>query len=107
MMDFDGKDSLLQKISRNGLIMQKLQQYMQMALQMAQIVDPMQAQAIAMDIQQTLGGMQGMSPMGGKAPTLVQSDNISGLPKKEHGIVTNARERAGNASQPDGAKQGG
>ena len=107
MMDFDGKDSLLQKISKNGLMWQKLQQYMQMALQMAQMIDPMQAQAIAMDIQQTLGGMQGMPAMGGKVPALVQNDNISGLPKKEHGIVSNARERAGNASQPDGAKQGG
>ena len=107
MMDFDGKDELMQKISKNAMLMQKLQQYMQMALQMAQVLNPMQAQAIAMDIQQTLGITQGMPAMGGKAPQLVQSDAISGLPKKEHGLVTNARERAGNASQPDGAKQGG
>lgn len=105
MMDFDGKDTLLQKISRNGMLWQKLQQYMQMALQMAQIVNPMQAQMIAVDITQTLGNAPGLPAMTGKAPELIQSDNISGLPKKEHGMVTNARERAGNASQPDGAKQ--
>ena len=107
MMDFDGKDELMQKISKNAMLMQKLQQYMQMALQMAQVLNPMQAQAIAMDIQQTLGMMPAIPTMNGKAPQLVQSDAISGLPKKEHGLVTNARERAGNASQPDGAKQGG
>ena len=105
MMDFDGKDELMQKVSRNAMLMQKLQQYMQMALQMAQAINPMQAQAIAMDIQQTLGMMPAIPAMNGKAPQLVQSDAISGLPKKEHGLVTNARERAGNASQPDGAKQ--
>ena len=105
MMDFDGKDELMQKVSRNAMLMQKLQQYMQMALQMAQAINPVQAQAIAMDIQQTLGMMPAISAMNGKAPQLVQSDAISGLPKKEHGLVTNARERAGNASQPDGAKQ--
>ena len=105
MMDFDGKDELMQKVSRNAMLLQKLQQYMQMALQMAQAINPMQAQAIAMDIQQTLGMMPAIPAMNGKAPQLVQSDAISGLPKKEHGLVTNARERAGNASQPDGAKQ--
>ena len=107
MMDFDGKDTILQKISKNGMLLQKLQQYMQMALQMAQIVNPMQAQLIAQDITQTLGGMPGLPAAGGSAPALVQSDNISGLPKKEHGTVSNARERANNAAQPDGAKQGG
>ena len=105
MMEFDGKDSLLQKIAQNGMMWQKLQQYMQLALQLAQMVDPMQAQAIAMDITQTMGNAPMQAAMTGK-PKLVQSDNISGLPKKEHGVVTNARERAGNATQPDGAKEG-
>jgi hypothetical protein len=104
MMEFDGKDSLLQKIAKNGMMWQKLQQYMQLALGMAQMIDPMQAQLIAQDITQTLGNVPMQAAMTGK-PKLVQSDNISGLPKAEHGLVTNARERAGNASQPDGAKE--
>jgi hypothetical protein len=104
MMEFDGKDSLMQKIAQNGMMWQKLQQYMQLALGMAQMIDPMQAQLIAQDITQTLGNVPMQAAMAGK-PKLVQSDNISGLPKAEHGLVTNARERAGNASQPDGAKE--
>lgn len=104
MMEFDGKDSLLQKIAKNGMMWQKLQQYMQLALSMAKMIDPMQAQLIAQDITQTLGNAPMQAAMTGK-PKLVQSDNISGLPKAEHGLVTNARERAGNASQPDGAKE--
>lgn len=106
MMEFDGKDDLLQKISKNGLLWQKLQMYMKMALQMAQVLDPMQAQAIAMDISHTLGSMPGMAAAAGNGQVqLTQSDNISGVPQKEHALVTKARARAGNASQPDGAKQ--
>ena len=105
MMEFDGKDTLLQKISQNGLLWQKLQQYMQMALQMAQAVNPMQAQAIAMDIAQTLGSIPGAAAAAAGTPVqLTRSDNISGLPKKEHAVVSQARERAGSASQPDGGK---
>jgi hypothetical protein len=32
----------------------------------------------------------------------MESDNITGIPQKEHGIVRNAREQAQNASQPGG-----
>ena len=105
MMDFDGKNSLLRKIRQNGMLWQKLQMYMQLALQMAQMVNPGQAQAIAMDITNTLGSMPGIPAGGGEAAKLVQSDPVSGLPKKEHALVSNARAKAGNASQPDGAKQ--
>ena len=103
MMDFEGKDTLLQKISRNGLLLQKLQQYMQLALGMAQTINPQMAQSIAMDISATLGNMPAAAGPGGADPKLFQSDNVTGIPKKEHAVVTNARERASNASQPGGS----
>ena len=103
MMEFDGKDGIMQKVAQNGTMFQKLVQYMQMAFMLAQQVDPMMTQQIGQDLMMTTGGA-GMPAMGGAAPKMMQSDNIAGIPKKEHGIVTNARERAQNASQPDGGK---
>ena len=101
MMDFDGKDTIMQKVSQNGAMFQKLVQYMQLAFMMAQQVDPNMAQQIAMDMQAMGGGA--MPSMGGApAPNLMESDNIAGVAKKEHGIVENARERSQNASQPEG-----
>ena len=105
IMDFDGKDEIMQKISKNANCMGKLLQYMQMALQMASTIQPQAAEMIAQDIMQTFGGGGGgMASMGGKDPKLMQADNVSGGEKKEHGIVENARSRSNAASQPDGGK---
>ena len=103
MMEFDGKDTLMQKISKNGLLIQKLQMYMQLALTMAQVLDPMRAQTIAMDMAQTFGTQAPAATSGGnEAPKLMQSDNVTGIPQKEHAMVSKARERAANASMPGG-----
>ena len=103
MMEFDGKDGIMQKVAQNGTMYQKLQQYMQLALVLAQAVDPAAAQQIAQDVMQTMGG--GGGPVaGGASSKLVQSDNIAGLSKKEPAIVENARSRSAEASQPKGGK---
>ena len=101
MMDFDGKDSIMQKVAQMGTMYQKLMQYMQIALTLAQTVDPATAEMIAQDIMQTMGGA---APMGGGSAQMFQSDHIAGIGKKEPGIVANARSRASGASQPDGGK---
>ena len=102
MMDFDGKDGIMQKVSQLGTMFDKLVQYMQLSLVLAQAFAPQYVEQIAMDMQ-TIGG--GAIPqMGGGKPNLMQSDNIEGAPKKEHGIVENAREQAQNASQPDSGR---
>ena len=102
MMDFEGKDSIMQKVAQNGTMYQKLMQYMQLALSFAQALDPEAADGIAQDIMQTMGG--GAAPMGGAKPQMFQSDNIAGIGKKEPGIVANARSRSNEATQPDGGK---
>ena len=102
MMDFDGKDSIMQKVAQMGTIYQKLMQYMQIALTLAQAVDPSTADMIGQDIMQTMGG--GAAPMGGGNAQLFQSDHIAGVGKKEPGIVANARSRSNAAAQPDGGK---
>lgn len=99
MMDFDGKQQLMQKINQSGTMYQKLMQYMQLALTLAQQYEPEAAQAIAQDVTVTMAGGTGGS--GGVAPSLAQSDNIAGVGKQEPGIVRNARHRSRGATQPD------
>ena len=100
MMDFDDKDTIMQKIAQMGTMHQKLLQYMQLALHLASAVNPVLAQQIAQDVIQTNGGSA--MPMGGAAsPQIMQSDNINGKSKKEHSIVANARQRTNDAAQPN------
>ena len=102
MMEFDGKDGIMQKVARNGTIYQKLQQYMQLALTLAQTVDPAMAQTIAQDIMQTMGG--GAAPGAGGGAQMFQMDNIKGMGKPEPTMVQNARSRSNASTQPDGGK---
>ena len=102
MMDFDDKDIIMQKISQMGTMYQKLIQYMQLALNLAARVDPGLTQQISQDVIQTVGG--GAVPGGGVggAPTQITNvDNIGGIPKEEHSIVTRARQQSNDAAQPN------
>ena len=101
MMDFDDKDTIMQKISQMGTMHQKLIQYMQIALSLAQVVNPMMAETIAQDIIMTNGGTAAMpSGMGGAMPHINEVSNIIGNQKKEHSVVANARQKSNDAAQP-------
>lgn len=50
MMDFDGKEELQQKVAQNQMLLQQLAMYQQMALQLAQQVDPAMAEQMAASI---------------------------------------------------------
>ena len=100
MMDFDDKDIIMQKISQMGTMYQKLVQYMQLALGLAQQFDPVRADQIARDIIQFGGGTVAPAGLGVASPQISQSDNIGGIPKEEHAIVRNARQQSNEASQP-------
>lgn len=102
MMDFDGKDGIMQKVAQMGTMYQKLIQYMQISLTLAQAVDPNTAEMIGQDIMKTMGGVA--APTGGGNAQMFQSDHIAGIGKKEPGIVANARSRSNAAAQPDGGK---
>ena len=102
MMEFDGKDELMQKIAQNGTMFQKLIQYMQLALAFAQTAKPEMVETIAQDIMMTMGG--GNGAMTGGSSNMFESDHIAGIGKKEPTIVANSRERAAGASQPDRGK---
>ena len=102
IMDFDGKEEVMQKIARNGNMFQKLVQYMQLALGLAQIARPDMVPGLSQDIMATVGGAGGIA--GGAAASLFQGDHLSGGGMKENAIVENARERSNNSSQPDSGK---
>ena len=99
MMEFDGKDGIMQKVAQNGTIYEKLIQYMQLALAFAQQYDPASAEVIAQDVLMMTGGAG--APIGGASGRLPQSDNISGAGKKQTATEAKARSRASQASQPN------
>ena len=101
LMDFDGKDQLMQKIAQHGTMFQKLIQYMQLALMFAASVRPDMVQGISQDIMKTMGAG---GKMGAAAPQPMQADHINGLNPNEPAQVANARERSGQASQPAGGR---
>ena len=100
IMDFEGKDIIMQKIARNGTMFQKLVQYMQMTLMFAQVVRPDMVEGISQDIMQTMGSLNASGGGGGNSQ-MIQSDHIAGVEGKEHTRVRNARERSAQASQPN------
>ena len=103
LMEFDGKDGVMQKVAQNGTMFQKLIQYMQMALEFARVARPDMIEVIAQDVMQTMG-QSGAGAMMGGSSKMFESDHIAGIGKKEPTIVANSRERASRASQPDSGK---
>ena len=105
LMDFDGKDEVLQEIIKNGTMFQKLIQYMQLAIALAAKAAPHMVQGLSQDIMQTMGANpNAMMSMGGGSSKMFQSDNIAGIGKNEPTNVKNARARSGEATQPDGGR---
>ncbi len=101
MMEFDGKDGIMQKIARNGTMFQKLAQYMQMCLMLCQQVRPDMVPGISADIQQTLGITPTMGAAGAAMPV---TDELGDLKRSETTRVENARAKSAEASQPSGGK---
>ena len=98
MMEFDGKDELVQKVSQNGTMMQQLAMYQQMALQLASQVDPMMAEQMANDIMTGAAAAQSAQRPGGMRPGLrTANDGGAGGSMTKIG---NARARAATAAQP-------
>ncbi len=99
MMEFDGKDGIMQKVAQNGTMYQKLMQYMQLALAFAQRYDPAAAEVIANDVLATTGSAA--VPAQGAIAKLIESDNIAGRGEKQTSTERKARSRTSQASQPN------
>lgn len=97
MMEFEGKDALMQKVSQiHFSTFEKCMQYMQLSLMLAQAAAPQYVDQIAKDMQSM--GMQAQAQMGGGAPKMPGSKANASEPAN----VSKARARSANASQPGG-----
>lgn len=94
MMDFDGRDELMQKVAENGTLYRRMAMYQQIALDLAQRYEPMLAQQLAGTI---MGGAaaDGMIPDG--ALPLFYDGGLGGNLTK----LNLARMRARDSARPE------
>lgn len=94
MMDFDGKDEIMQKVSKNAKVFQMCTFYVQQCFMLAQADgNAMLAQQAAMDMQSL--GMSAGSTGGGQLAQL-----STGGDPAESGVTRNARQRTANTTAP-------
>lgn len=97
MMDFDRKHFIMQKVAQNGGMLNKLQQYMQLSLMLAQKAAPQYVEQIAMDMQQTIGQV----PQMGGAPDIAQTEALGGVGgATETSNTKKARQRVAESTDP-------
>ena len=94
MMDFDGKDSIVQKIQENADLAERLAQWQQMALAVADRYDPSLGQALAEQVLME-GGQAVQAPQNEKLAKINTGE------QQEPTKVQNAREQAQKATQPE------
>lgn len=92
MMDFDGKDGIMQRVAQQATMRDKLGQYMQLALTLAAKAAPEMVQGLSQDILQTMGG-GAVIPQGQVA--------AQQQPEAEHPYVQQAREQSRAAAEPE------
>ena len=100
MMDFDRKHFVIQKITENGGMFAKLQQYMQLSMMLAQVAAPQYVEQIAMDMQQTTG----QAPQMGGAPVasnVAETEALGGKEgPKEASVTKKAKQRVAESTSP-------
>lgn len=109
MMDFRGKDKLMQQLRAQGTMQQTMMQVAQIAMALAQKYEPGMAQQLAGIVQGVAAdaGAASALPAGGgeKKPGIAGKtapEDPAAAPKEanENPIVARARERSANASRP-------
>lgn len=100
MMDFEGKDAIVQKISQNSMLLKQLQMMQQQMLQMAQIIDAQNGTTIGQVLLE--GGVQGQPmPSGDNSAPVVETNALGKAFQSSKGNTsTTAKERAMNTSRP-------
>lgn len=100
MMDFDGKDMLINKISQQGLMYQQLLQTQQMCIQLCQRIDSDEGTNLAEQYSAAvMGSAQEIGVQSQAGSAITQTDDLGNL-DTENKIVSDARAQAQAASQP-------
>ena len=95
MMDFDGKDSIIQKIQENADLQQRLVEWQQLALALADRYDPVMGEGLAQQILQEGGqAVPQASAAAAKKPEINTGET------QEPKIVENARKKSEESTQP-------
>ena len=101
MMDFDRKQFIMQKISENGTLHQKLMMAQQTMLQLAQVVDMHEGTNIADQIAAGIMGMPaGAIPSGNAAKNVESTEALGGKEGKEASTTKKARQRVAESTSP-------
>lgn len=95
MMDFDGKDSIIQKIQENADLQQRLIEWQQLALALADRYDPVMGEGLAQQILQ-----EGGQAVPQASTAAAQKPEISTGEAQEPKIVENARKKSEESTQP-------
>ena len=90
-MDFDGKEDVIETVERNATIMEKLLQYQQIALQLAQSMDPNLAAQLSQIITADINGTMAQGGL--------SLSNISLGSEGEHPFVEKSRSAARASTQ--------
>lgn len=99
MMDFEGKDSVVRKISQNGTMYEQLKTMQQQLMQMAQIVDAQNGTTIGSQMASAFSGGVPMANAGTGGGEL-ESNALGESRADEHATAENAREKAASAAEP-------
>lgn len=95
MMDFDGKDSIIQKVQENADLQQRLVEWQQLALALADRYDPVMGEGLAQQILQEGGqAVPQASTAAAKKPEIDTGET------QEPKIVENARKKSEESTQP-------
>lgn len=92
MMDFDRKDSVMQRIAQNGTLYQQLMAAQQTALQMANMLDPTGRTAQSL--------MAQFAGRGAAAGTMGAAAQMPQTETAESGVTRRAKERTAQATSP-------
>ena len=95
MMDFDGKDSIIQKIQENADLQQRLVQWQQLALAVADRYDPVMGEGLAQQILQ-----EGGQAVPQASDAAAEKPEINTGETQEPKIVENARKKSEESAQP-------
>ena len=102
MMDFKGKDELLQKIQQQAIMQHMLLQYQQIALALAKEHDPAMAEQLAQMIMQSQGGMvqaQNGLPNAASVNNAAKAASAEQVEQKPT-VVQRAEQRSADATRP-------
>lgn len=101
MMDFDGKEEVIEKVSQNGTLLQAYQQLLNLAMAMANKFDPSVVPMIAQGAMAVgINAPMPVNQQGGKAE-MVKTDSMGNIKHDEHPFVERAREQVQGSTQPN------